>query len=284
MRLLPRHAVCSLLISAATIAATNASAGVITQEGVVFTSTYNGNVLTLEIDAKNRSGGWAAATALDAFSLKTIGSFSDVKMHSSTGGNWSLSATELNAKGCAAAKVKRGAADLSRLCYSGAGVALADNMVFTFTFNGTPTLAAPHLKVHFVDASGNKIGSLLSMDFPAQAASGSDGSSGDTAPVPAPTPTPAPTPVVPEPVVVIPTPAVPDPAPAAPKPSLPEPGLIPPPGVGIGEDGGSGDKLPVVLPSPDTVSDVPEPASTAMIAAGLALMGVARRRGRKAHA
>lgn len=278
MPVLSRHAVCSLLISAATIAATNASAGVITQEGVVFTSSYNGNVLTLEIDAKNRSGGWAAATALDAFSLKTIGSFSDVKMNSSTGGNWSLSATELNAKGCAAAKGKRGTADLSRLCYSGAGVALADNMVFTFTFDGTPTLSAPHLKVHFVDASGNKIGSLLSMDFPAQAASGSGGSSGDTAPAPAPTP------VVPEPVVVIPMPAVPDPVPAAPKPSLPEPGLIPPPGIGIGEDGGSGDKLPVVLPSPGTVSDVPEPASTAMIAAGLALMGVARRRGRKAHA
>ena len=245
MRLLPRHAVCSLLISAATIAATNASAGVITQDGVVFTSTYSGKVLTLQIDAKNRSGGWASATALDAFSLKTIGSFSGVKMSSATGGDWALSAAELTAKGCGATKGKGGTADLSRLCYSGAGVALADNMVFTFTFDGSPTLSAPHLKVHFVDAGGNKIGSLLSMDFPAQ--------------------------------------AVPDPV-SAPPPTVPEPGLIPPPVIGIGEDGSSGDNLPVVLPSPDTVSDVPEPASTAMIAAGLALIGIARRRSRKARA
>ena len=287
MRLLPRHAVCSLLISAATIAATNASAGVITQDGVVFTSTYSGKVLTLQIDAKNRSGGWASATALDAFSIKTIGSFSGVIMSSATSGDWALSAAELTAKGCGAPKGKGGTADLSRLCYSGAGVALADNMVFTFTFDGSPTLSAPHLKVHFVDARGNKVGSLLSMDFPAQAASGSGGSPGGTVPAPAPAPTPtppaAPTPVVPEPVVVVPTPVVPDPVPAPP-PTVPEPGLIPPPVIGIGEDGSSGDNLPVVLPSPDTVSDVPEPASTAMIAAGLALIGIARRRSRKARA
>lgn len=160
-----RYAFSSFLI----IAATSASAGVITQDGVVFTSTYSGNVLTLEIDAANRSGGWAGASAIDALSLKTIGSFSGVSMSSSSGAAWSLIPGELNARGCAARKGSS-AAGMTRLCYTGSSIALADDMLFTFTFTGSPALSAPHLKVHFVDAQGSKTGSLLSLDFPRQAA------------------------------------------------------------------------------------------------------------------
>ena len=167
-----RHALGSLVI----VAASNASAGVITQDRVVFTSTYVGNVLTLEIDAAKRSGGWAAASAIDALAIKTIGGFSDVSMSSSTGADWSLLPGELNARGCAPAKGKPGATAQTRLCYTGAGVSLADTMVFTFSFTGAPSLSAPHLKVHFVDANGAKVGSLLSLDFPWQAAGMPSGS------------------------------------------------------------------------------------------------------------
>lgn len=151
------------------VLAVPASASVITQDGVVFTSTYTGKVLTLEIDAAKRSGGWAAATAIDSLAIKTIGGFTGVTMTSSNGGNWSLSNTELKASGCGAASTAAAGTSFSRLCYAGAPVALTDNMVFTFTFDGSPNLSAPHLKVHFVNARGSKTGSLLSMDFPYQA-------------------------------------------------------------------------------------------------------------------
>lgn len=161
-----RPAIALLLI----VAASNASAGVIKQDGVVFTSSFTGKVLTLEIDAAGRSGGWAGATAIDALALKGMGSFTGVSMASSTGAGWSLLPAELKASGCGAAKAGA-STGLTRLCYTGPAVALTDNMLFTFTFTGTPALEAPHLKVHFVDARGDKVGSLLSLDFPAQAAS-----------------------------------------------------------------------------------------------------------------
>lgn len=155
------------LVSLFMVAASNASAGVITQDGVVFTSTFTGNVLTLGIDAAGRTGGWAGAAAIDALGLKGLGSFGSVVMTSSAGIGWTLSSAELNASGCAGKE--KGKADGARLCYSGAALELADNMLFTFTFEGSPTLNAPHLKVHFVDARGGKDGSLLSLYFPWQA-------------------------------------------------------------------------------------------------------------------
>ncbi len=241
-----RHAAASLLL----IAASNVSAGVITQDGVVFTSTHVGNVLTLEIDAAGRSGGWAGATAIDALAIKTVGSFSGVSMTSSTGADWSLRSSELYARGCGSARSRATTADLTRLCYTGAGVALADNMVFTFTFSGTPALSAPHLKVHFVDAKGSKVGSLLSLDFPWQAAgvpTGSQtGSSGSTGSQPGANPVPE---LIPAPVVTQP---VKDPV-------------------------ASGDTLPVRV-TDGAESQVPEPRTFGLLTAGLVMLGVARRR------
>jgi hypothetical protein len=220
-----------------------ACAGVITQDGVVFTSTYTGNVLTLEIDAAGRSGGWAAATALDSLAIKTIGGFSGVTMTSSNGGNWSLSNTELKASGCGAASTAAAGTSFSRLCYAGTPVALADNMVFTFTFDGSPNLSAPHLKVHFVNARGSKTGSLLSMDFPYQAASSpagtgsgaSSGSGGDS------------TSLIPAPVLT--------------------------------EAGKAAELAPADLPAlGETDAAIPEPRTMALLTAGLVMLAVARRR------
>jgi hypothetical protein len=143
----------------ASVAAT-AQAGTLTYQGVTFTSTWSGNLLTLEIDAAHPTGDWAGATSIGALQLKNVGTFSDVTLVSAPGGaaGWSLSSNELNANGCGGgAHVGRG------LCYSGSRVALADNMVFQFSFaGGAPALDAPHLKVNFFGDGERKVGSLLS--------------------------------------------------------------------------------------------------------------------------
>lgn len=142
-----------LALALATAAALNpAQAGVLSFQDVVFTTTWTSNVLTLEIDAAKHSGNWTGATTLGALSLKDIGSFTSVSVTAAPAGAgaWKLSSKELNAKGCAGGgAAPRGTA----LCLSGAPVALADNMVFTFTFTGgAPDLDQPHLKVNFLDA------------------------------------------------------------------------------------------------------------------------------------
>jgi hypothetical protein len=278
VRTLFRHAVSSLLI----VAASNASAGVITQDGVVFTSSFSGNVLKLQIDAAGRAGGWAGASAIDALGIKTIGSFGSVSMTSSTGARWTLSSAELNPSGCAGNEKGKSKAEGGRLCFSGGAVDLADDMLFTFVFEGAPNLGAPHLKVHFVDARGAKVGSLLSMDFPWQ---------GETIATPAPAPAPAPEPV-PSPV------QLPAPAPASgvqqgggtnetqnggvTSPPAPlDPGLMPSSGIPApGGDAAPGGDLPAEAPAESQSGEVPEPQSLAIVGAGLAVMGLTRRRRR----
>jgi hypothetical protein len=145
---------------------TTAQAGVLTLDGVTFTSNWNSNVLTLEIDAANRSGGWTGATGLAALAIKGVGTYGSVSVSSAPGGTgaWKLSTSELKASGCSG--TSNGAAG-SRMCFYGQQIALADDMVFKFTFDGaavTPT--DPHVKVEFVDAQGRKVGSLLSQTLP----------------------------------------------------------------------------------------------------------------------
>lgn len=139
-----------------------AHAGVITYQDVVFTTSWTNNVLTLEIDAARHSGDWTRAAMLGALSLKDVGSFGSVSVTAAPAGAeaWKLGSKELNAKGCAGGGASRSGA---ALCLSGAPVALTDNMVFTFAFTGgAPDLDEPHLKVSFLDASKNKVGDLLS--------------------------------------------------------------------------------------------------------------------------
>ncbi len=153
-----RTTLLSALLGAGTIA--SAQAGTVEFQGVDFTSSWSGNVLTLEIDAANPTGSWADATSLGALQLKDLGSFDSVSLTAAPGGaaSWTLSSNELNANGCAGG----GHAGAS-LCYAGAHVALTDDMVFQFTFSGDnvdPT--SPQLKVNMFGANGDKkVGSLM---------------------------------------------------------------------------------------------------------------------------
>jgi hypothetical protein len=159
-----RNAAVSMLLAAGFAA--SASAGTLTYQGVTFTSSWTGNVLTLEIDAAHPTGDWAGATTLGALQLKDVGSFDSVSLMAAPGSaiDWTLSSDELNANGC------NGGTHLGMgACFSGAHVALADDMVFQFTFAGGATdFSSPHLKVNFFNGDGgDKVGSLLSMNIPA---------------------------------------------------------------------------------------------------------------------
>lgn len=141
-----------------------ANAGVLTYQGVTFTTTYTGNVLTLEIDAANRSGNWADAATIGALGIKDIGTFSSVQLLQAPGAafGWTFSGTEMNANGCG-----NGGQANKTVCYEGTSVALADNMVFQFAFTGgAQDFASPHLKVLFFDSRGRKEGDLLSQNVP----------------------------------------------------------------------------------------------------------------------
>jgi hypothetical protein len=160
-----RKTLLSSLLAAGAIA--SAQAGTLEYQGVTFTSSWTDNVLTLEIDAAHRTGDWASATAIGALQLKDIGSFSNVTLTSAPGGaaNWTLSSNELNANGCGG-----GAHVGTGLCFSGDRVALSDDMIFKFTFNGGATdFSSPHVKVNLFNGDGGrKVGSLLSENIPLQ--------------------------------------------------------------------------------------------------------------------
>ena len=158
-----RKTLFSVLLAAGAMA--SAQAGTLEFQGVTFTSSWTDNVLTLEIDAAHRTGDWASATTIGALQIKGIGSFDGVTLSAAPGGaaNWTLSSNELNANGCGG-----GAHVGASLCYSGSHIALSDDMIFKFTFNGGATdFASPHVKVNFFDGDGGrKVGSLLSENIP----------------------------------------------------------------------------------------------------------------------
>lgn len=246
----------SSLALALAIGALPAQAGVLTFQDVVFTTSWTDNVLTLEIDAAKHSGDWTRAVSLSALSLKDIGSYQSVRVSAAPAGagDWTLSARELNANGCGGGN---GAKRSNRaLCLSGDAIALSDDMVFTFTFSGgAPSLDAPHLKVNFLDAAGNKTGDLLSQTITLAAAVTPQP---QPAPAPAPAPTPAPAPAQPSPPEVVATP--------------PDPALVP----GSGSAPVLVDVSAPTLPATDTRSEVPEPMSIALMLGGLALMSLTR--------
>lgn len=136
-----------------------------TVDGVTFSTSYAGNVLTVEIDAAGHTGGWASATTIGALEVKDVGNFDSVLMSGpGAASGWNLVANELNANGCAG-----GGQGGRNACAFGRHVGLTDDMVFKFTFSGgTIDLTNPHLKVAFYNGDGTKkVGSLLSVNVAA---------------------------------------------------------------------------------------------------------------------
>lgn len=168
----------SLLLAAGMIAAPLASAGTLTYQGVTFTFTEAANVLTLEIDAAGRTGDWTTANYIGALQVKDIGTFASVGLSGEAGppnttaaSSWTYFPNELNSSGCAG-----GSSGVQRACFDATNhadrIALADNMIFHFTFTGgTQDFSDPHLKLAFYGSTGvddnSKVGSLLSMNIPA---------------------------------------------------------------------------------------------------------------------
>lgn len=162
----------ALLPALLALTCAGAQAGVLTYQGVTFTTTFAGNVLTLEIDAAHPNGDWLDARTMGAVGIKDIGTFSSVQLMQAPGAaaGWMFSTDELNANGC-----ESGGQATRTVCYEGAHVNLQDDMVFKFAFTGgVQDFASPHLKVNFFDADGKKAGTLLSMNVPP----------GDTPPTP----------------------------------------------------------------------------------------------------
>jgi hypothetical protein len=148
----------------AALAAAGGSAAQVTMDGVTFSSSWSGNVLTIEIDALARTGGWASATTIGALQVKNVGTFDSVTMTGpGAASGWSIVANELEAGGCGG-----GLHAGMNACASGTWVPLDDNMVFVYTFTGAGLdLTNPHLKVNFFGTGPDKVGSLLSMNVPA---------------------------------------------------------------------------------------------------------------------
>lgn len=138
----------------------------LTFQGVTFTPSYSGNVLTLEIDAANPTGDWSTANFIGALQIKSIGSWSSVSMTGpGAASGWTLAPDELSANGC-----DGGSSGNQRACAFGTLVPLADDMIFTFTFTGgTQDFSLPHIKVLMFENenSTQKVGSLMSLDVPA---------------------------------------------------------------------------------------------------------------------
>lgn len=169
MTTLLRRALLPVLLAAS---CATANAGVLTYQGVTFTTTFAGNVLTLEIDAAHPNGDWLDAKTMGALGIKDIGTFSSVQLLQAPGAasGWMFSTDELNANGC-----ETGGNPDKTVCYEGSHVNLEDDMIFKFAFaGGAQDFTSPHLKVLFFDSEGKKAGTLLSMNVPP----------GDTPPTP----------------------------------------------------------------------------------------------------
>jgi hypothetical protein len=150
---------------AAGLGFSSAAQAQLTFQGVTFTPSWSGNVLTLEIDAGSPTGDWATADFIGALQIKDIGNWDSVVMTGpGAAGTWTVMGEELTANGC-----DGGMLGIQRLCASGTNIALSNDMVFTFTFTGgSQDFTMPHIKVlMFEEGSDQKVGSLMSLDVPA---------------------------------------------------------------------------------------------------------------------
>ena len=148
----------------------SAHAAVIDWEGTgvdFYASWLDENTLRIEIDAGDLdpTGGWAEAVSIDSIAINgdwNWDSLGDITLATSDfspdpGFNSVMDGSGLNAHGCQD-MVLGG----NHQCWEGLA-SLTDDMLFDFTFSGDAAfLIDPHLMVRFLDAEGEKEGSLLS--------------------------------------------------------------------------------------------------------------------------
>ena len=150
-------AVAMVVLAVGLVAAPASWANSLTFQGVTFGLTDLGGTLQFTItNALNGgSGDWTNITQLANFSFKNVGSVSNLNL-----GGWSTSGLELNANGCAGG-------GSGGFCFTRTpALALTDSHTFNITYSGSLDLSAPHLKVRFLNAAGEKQGSLLSQTVP----------------------------------------------------------------------------------------------------------------------
>jgi hypothetical protein len=249
----------------------SAQAGLLSYQGVSFSSTWSGHVLTLEIDAASHTGDWAKAKGLAALELDGIGDYTSVSVSAAPSGasTWTTSSAELKAKGCSGdANGQAG----SRLCFFGQQIALGDNMVFSFSFSGNAVKTVdPHVKVEFVNAKGGKVGSLLSQTLPASPSTArSSGATGTGTPPPS-----APAAVIPA-IPVTPDSAIVD----APVKEIP-PAADLPTSIPLQTQTEAPAQSQAGAGSASPAAAVPEPQSIALLLGGLGAIGLALRRKRR---
>jgi len=271
------------LLGAGSIA--TAHAGLLTFQGVTFSSSWSGKVLTLEIDAATHTDDWTWATGLEALEVKGMGDYTSVSVSSAPGGaaSWTTSSSELTGQGCSGST--NGQAG-SRLCFYGKQIGLSDNMVFSFAFSGNDiSTVDPHVKVQFVSARGKKVGELMSKTLPASPA-------GSTAAAPAAAAPSAPSTTAGTPVTAT-TPPEPVKAPAielvpssdtdskaaastnSPVEAFPVQEILQTAELPTVTAAGAGTTAPLAAAAADSAdeTDLPEPHSIALLLAGLGLMG-----------
>lgn len=160
----------ALALAAASLAAAPAMAYTpysLDYQGVTFT------VLQTDADSFNftmtgantATGDWAGAAKIANFELKDMGLGSGLTGASATGpGGFTWSGNTLNANGC------EGGSPPGNLCFESASPpSLTGSMSWTIDVFGSAlniAMDGPHLKVRFLDGSGDKLGSLLSDTLP----------------------------------------------------------------------------------------------------------------------
>ncbi len=145
---------------------TSANAGMMEFQGVSFSSSWTGDVFTLELDADtaNLSGDWSDAIYIDSIAINDVGTWrdlTDIMLDGPGSFGGPIEGTGLNAGGC-----KSLAGGSNHPCWNGLAT-LSENMIFTFNFASTigNYNDTPHVKVRFLDANMNKAGSLFSRDL-----------------------------------------------------------------------------------------------------------------------
>jgi len=153
----------------AALAPAAVTANTLTFQGVTFEMFASGNILTLNINnALGATDDWLGIQSLASFEVKNVSTNNGTVTSTNTSRDWLYAAGGVNNGGA----VGCGGGDNTSSCFNAmsGGVLdpspLSNFMTWDIDFGAPINLAAPSLKVLFLDGDGVKQGSLLSMTVP----------------------------------------------------------------------------------------------------------------------